>query len=176
MTKSVFGSAALGCGTLLLCAATAFAQQYVSPPAETSVTIGGKRIAIRYCAPSLHGRKIFGGLEPYNRVWRAGANEATALHTNGNLDIKGLAVPKGDFTLFVWLDRTQWQLIISKATGEWGLDYPAGKDLGRVKMDMSKPPSPIDKYKITLSSAGGTQGKLQLEWETTIAAVPFTVK
>jgi hypothetical protein len=161
--------------TLVFCVFAASAE-YVSPPADTSVTIGGKRIAIKYCAPSLHGRKIFGGLEPYDKVWRAGANDATAFHTDADLDMKGLAVPKGDYTLFVWLDRTQWQLIISKATGEWGLDYPRGKDLGRIKMDMGKPPSPIDKYKITLSSAGGNQGKLQLEWETTIASVPFTVK
>jgi hypothetical protein len=170
MIKSACLSAAV-----LLSAATAFAE-YVSPPAETSATIAGKRLAIKYCAPSMHGRKIFGGIEPYDKIWRAGANDATAFHTDAALDIKGLAVPKGDYTLFVWLDRTQWQLIVSKAIGEWGLNYPAGQDLGRVKMDMSKPASPIDKYKMTLSAVGGNQGKLQLEWETTIASVPFTVK
>ena len=71
----------------------------------------------------MRGRKIFGGLEPYGRVWRAGANDATALHTDANLDIGGLSVPKGDYTLFVYLDPKQWQLVVSKATGEWGLDY-----------------------------------------------------
>jgi len=175
MIKPAFLSAALASAALLVCAASALAD-YVSPPAETSVAIAGKRLAIKYCAPSMHGRKIFGGLEPYNKVWRAGANDATAFHTDADLDIRGFLVPKGNYTLFVWLDRTQWQLIISKATGEWGLNYPPDKDLGRVKMDMSKPASPIDKYKMTLSSASANQGKLQLEWETTIASVPFTVK
>jgi hypothetical protein len=175
MLKSALVSIVLISAALAVCSANTFAQ-YNSPPAETSVTIEGKRIAIKYCAPSMHGRKIFGGLEPYNKVWRAGANDATAFHTDAALDIKGLAVPKGDYTLFVWLDRTQWQLIVSKATGEWGTDYPEGKDLGRVKMDMSKPASPIEKYKMTLAPAGGNQGKLQLEWETTIASLPFTVK
>src|SRR5207253_6377829 len=56
-----------------------------SPPAETSVIIGGKQIAIKYAAPSMRGRKIFGGLEPYGKVWRAGANAATALHTDADL-------------------------------------------------------------------------------------------
>lgn len=158
----------------LCIAAPLVAQQ--SPPQQTSVTIAGKNIRIDYSAPSMRGRKIFGGLEPYGRVWRAGANSATALHTDANLDIGGLSVPKGDYTLFVYLDPKQWQLVVSKATGEWGLDYDAGKDLGRVKMEMSKPAKPIERYKMTLSSLGGNKGKLQLEWENTIAEVPLTVK
>ena len=158
----------------MILAAPLLAQQ--SPPAETSVTIAGKVIRINYSAPSMRGRKIFGGLEPFGRVWRAGANSATALHTDANLDIGGLAVPKGDYTLFVYLDPKQWQLVVSKATGEWGLDYDQRRDLGRVKMDMSKPPKPIETYKMTLSSVGANKGKLQLAWENTIAEVPITVK
>jgi DUF2911 family protein len=147
-----------------------------SPAAQTSVAIAGKTIRIDYSAPSMRGRKIFGGLEPYGRVWRAGANSATALHTDANLDIGGLSVPKGDYTLFVYLDPKQWQLVISKATGEWGLDYDQNHDLGRVKMDMSKPPKPIETYKMTLSSLGANKAKLQLAWENTVAEVPITLK
>jgi hypothetical protein len=158
----------------LLAAAPLLAQQ--SPPAETSVTIAAKLIRINYGAPSMRGRKIFGGLEAYGRVWRAGANDATALHTDANLDIGGLSVPKGDYTLFVYLDPKQWQLVVSKATGEWGLDYNPSRDLGRVKMDMSRPPKPIETYKMTLSSVGANKGKLRLEWENTIAEVIITVK
>lgn len=159
----------------VLIANVAFAQ-YTSPPAETSANIGGKKITIKYCAPQMHGRKIFGGLEPYGRVWRAGANEATALHTDATLQIRNLTVPAGNYTVFIFLDPKQWQLIINKQTGQWGLEYHQEQDLGRVPMDMSKPAAPIDVYKITLSSAGGNRGKLQMEWENTIASVPFTVK
>ena len=132
-------------------------RQPLSPPAQTSVTISGKTITIKYAAPSMRGRKIFGGLEPYNKVWRAGANSATALHTDADLDLNGLAVPKGDYTVFVWLDHQD-------------------RDLGRVKMNMGKPAAPIETYKMTLSATGQNTGKLQLEWENTIAWVPFTVK
>jgi hypothetical protein len=145
--------------------------QFTSPPAQTSVTVGGKTIAIKYHAPSMHDRKIFGGLEPYGKVWRAGANDATALHTDADLQIKNLTVPKGDYTLFVWLDAKQWQLIVNKQTRQWGLEYHKEQDLGRVPMDMSKPPAPIDTFKITL-----TTNKLQMEWENTIASVPVVVK
>jgi hypothetical protein len=150
-----------------------------SPPANTSVTINGKTIAIKYSAPSMRGRKIFNGtgaLQPDNTIWRAGANEATALHTDADLDIGGLAVPKGDYTLFVWLDPQQWKLAINKQTGQFGTEYHQEQDLGRVPMTMSKPPAPIETYKMTLSSAGGNKGKLQLEWENVIASVPVTVQ
>jgi hypothetical protein len=131
----------------------------LSPPANTSVTIDGKTIAIKYSAPSMRGRKIFNGagaLQPDNTIWRAGA--------------------KGDYTLFVWLDPQQWKLVVSKQTGQFGTEYHQEQDLGRVPMTMSKPPAPIETYKMTLSSAGGNKGKLQLEWENVIASVPITVK
>jgi hypothetical protein len=147
-----------------------------SPPAETAVTINGKQIAIKYAAPSMRGRKIFGGLEPYGKVWRAGANAATALHTDADLQIGNLAVPKGDYTLFVWLDPEQWQLIVNKQTGQWGLSYDQSQDLGRVPMKMSKPSAPIETYKMTLANEGASSGLLKLEWENTIASVTFTAK
>ncbi|RPI29773.1 MAG: DUF2911 domain-containing protein [Acidobacteria bacterium] len=151
-------------------------QAPLSPPAETSVTIDGKMISIKYSAPSMRGRKIFGGLEPYGKVWRAGANAATAFHTDADIDLGGLAVPKGDYTLYVWLAEDQWELIVNKQTGQWGTRYDQQMDLGRVKMKMSKPPAPIETFKITLSEAGAHAGNLEMAWENTTASVPFTVK
>jgi hypothetical protein len=168
-TNLVLGVAAALFTAIPLCA-------QLSPAAETSVKIGGKTLRIDYSAPSMRGRKIFGGLEPYGRVWRAGANSATAFHTDATLDINGLTVPKGDYTLFVYLDPKQWQLIVSKQTGEWGLDYDQSRDFGRVKMDMSKPAAPIEKYRMTLASLGGNRARLELAWENTVASVPITVK
>jgi hypothetical protein len=167
----------------LLIGALALAQQKppLSPPAQTSVTIAGKALTIKYSAPSVRGRQIFGeggiiSKDSTYPVWRAGANAATAFHTDADLDVKGLAVPKGDYTIFVLVNTEPWQLIINKQTGQWGLTYDKDMDLGRIPMDMSKPASPIETYKITLSSPGGNIGKLQLEWENKIASVPFTVK
>jgi hypothetical protein len=160
----------------LLLSTLALAQEYTSPPAATSITIAGKKIAITYHAPQMHKRKIFGGLVPFGEVWRAGANEATALHTDADLMIKTLAVPKGDYTLFVLPQPKGWQLIVSKQTGQWGLEYHPDRDLGRVPMDMGPSPTPIDVFKITLLAAGANKGALRMEWENTIATVPFTVK
>ena len=154
----------------------ALAQNYTSPAAQTSVTIAGKKITITYHAPQMHNRKIFGDLVPFGKVWRAGANEATALHTDADLMIKNLNVPKGDYTLFVMPQPTGWQLVVNKQTGQWGLEYHLDQDLGRVPMDMSQSPAPIDAFKISLLTAAGNKGNLRMEWEKTIAIVPFTVK
>jgi hypothetical protein len=156
-----------------------------SPPMDTSVTIGGKSITIKYSAPSVKGRKIFGGsdaLQPDNTVWRAGANNATALHTDADLKIGNLDVPAGDYTLYVFLDPKAWQLIVSKQTGQWGINrdnsttLDPAKELGRVPMKMSAPASPVEVYKMTLASAGGNKGTLTLEWENKKASVDFTAK
>jgi hypothetical protein len=152
-----------------------------SPPAETSTEIGGKKISIKYSAPSMRGRQIFGpggvvskdGTYP---VWRAGANNATALHTDADLTIGNLKVPKGDYTIFVQVDPTPWQLIINKQTGQFGTDYDKAQDLGRVPMTVTKPSKPIETYKITLASTGGNKGKLTLEWENVSASVDLTAK
>ncbi|MBI2685418.1 MAG: DUF2911 domain-containing protein [Acidobacteria bacterium] len=142
-----------------------------SPPAETSVSLGGKNVTIKYSSPSMRGRKIFGGLEPFGKVWRAGANEATALHTDADIVLGDLTVPAGDYTLFVELvSAGAWNLIVNKQTGQWGLTYKPEMDLGRTKMKMTKIP-PMESYKMTL-----TPTELKLEWEETSASVPLKLK
>ena len=153
----------------------------LSPPAETSVTIAGKVITIKYGAPSVRGRQMFGegGIISKDKtypVWRTGANSATSLHTEANLDIKGLAVPAGDYTIYTQVNATPWQLIVNKQTGQWGLTYNQAQDLGRVPMDMFKPLGLIETCAIKLSSPGPNAGLLQIEFENVIASVPFTVK
>jgi hypothetical protein len=162
-------------------AATPQAKPPASPPAEATVTIGGKTITIKYSAPSVRGRQVFGdgGLISKDRtwpVWRLGANSATALTTDADLQIKGLAVPKGSYTLYAQIDADPWQLIVSKQTGQWGLTYSKDQDLGRVPMDMTKPPAPVEVFKITLTATGPNSGKLECAWENKVATVPFTVK
>ena len=155
-----------------------------SPAAETSATIGGKTVNIKYSAPSVKGRKIFGGTEallPASTVWRVGANKATALHTDGDITIGDLKVPAGDYTLYVLLDAKAWQLIVSKQTGQWGIAGPTKssldetKELGRVPMKMSKPAAMVETFKITLAGEG-KKGSLALEWEHVLATVAIAAQ
>jgi hypothetical protein len=175
----------LVCTSLLFVAATLSAQPAPpkSPPATESVTIAGKTITINYNSPGVKGRAghIFtkDGListNPGYPVWRAGANSATKLHTDADLTLGGLKVPKGDYTLFVDIaDPDNWVLIVNQQTGEWGLKYDKTQDLGRVKMTMSKPLALVENLKYTLEALGGTTGKLTLEWENHSASVLIAV-
>src|ERR1700757_1937980 len=132
----------LVCAGLFLAAIAVFAQgNPASPPEKVSAEIGGKAVTIVYSAPSVKGRQghIFtkDGLISHNPnypVWRAGANGATTLTTEGDLQIGSVTVPKGSYSLFVNIaDPDNWVLIINKKTGESGLDYDANADLGKVK-------------------------------------------
>jgi hypothetical protein len=157
------------------------AQGQASPPAEARVTLAGKTISVKYSAPSVRGRKIFGpdGLiagDATYPVWRAGANSATAFHTDADVTIGTLRVPRGDYTLFVLVhDPAAWQLIVNKQTGQWGLTYDAKQDLGRVKMTMSRPAAPVEQLKYTLTATGPQAATLKLEWEQHAGSVPITL-
>jgi hypothetical protein len=173
------------CMGLLFAATTLLAQPkpVASPPETASVTIGGKTISINYNSPRVNGREghLFtsdGKIshDPHYPVWRAGANPATTLHTDADLKIGDLDVPAGTYTLFVDIsDPAHWTLIVSKATGEWGLAYDASKDLGKTKMTMATPPALVEDLKYTLTDDGGNKGTLTLEWEHVSASVNFSV-
>jgi hypothetical protein len=169
--------------TLLLVLISALAlNAQVSPATTESATVGGKTISIKYGAPSVRGRQIFGdggklSTDPTYPAWRAGADPATSFHTDADLMIGALSVPKGDYTLYVWVkDPSAWELIVNKQTGQWGTVYDASKDLGRVKMNMSVPPAPIERLKYTFSGLGTGAGKLEIAWEKHVASVPVIVK
>lgn len=168
------------CASLLAVTSTLFAQQKpAASPAETATgTIGGHTITIKYSSPGVKGREgqLFGkdgriSHDPHYPVWRAGANSATALHTDADLTIGNLTVPKGDYTLFVDIsDPDNWTLIVNKQTGEWGLRYDATQDLGKTPMTMSKPPQMVENLLWTISGSG-SKGTITLAWEEHSASV-----
>jgi hypothetical protein len=157
----------------------ALAQPISKTPAEAEATIGGKTIAVKYHAASTNGRDIFDGsaalLQP-NTVWRAGVGSPTTLYTNAALNLGGLAVPPGQYTLFVLLDPKGWQLIVSKEKGAAAQVYHKSEDLGRVAMTTAHPSAPVETMKYSVNSVGGNTGTLRLEWSNIAASVPFTVQ
>ena len=171
------------CTGLFAAATTLIAQgNPASPPEKVSAEIGGKNVTIVYSSPAVKGRQghIFtkDGLishNPHYPVWRAGANAATTLETEGDLQIGSLSVPKGKYTLFVDIsDPDNWTLILNKKTGEWGLSYDASQDLGKVKMQMSTPSSLVENLKYTIDDAGGGKSTITLAWENHSASVPVS--
>ena len=124
----------------------------------------------------MKGRRIFGELVPFDKLWRAGANEATTFVTDANLAVGSATVPVGSYTVFALPGQDKWMLIISKKTGEWGTEYPGeANDLARVEMKVSKLPSPVEDFTIAFDKTG--KGcTMRLDWETTRASVEIAEK
>ena len=150
-------------------------QNDLSPSADTSIQLSGHPITIEYNAPSVRGRQVEGGLIPYDAWYRLGADAATTITTGADIKIGGLTVPKGVHTLFLYATKSGWKLIVNKQTKQWGLDYDEKQDLGRVPMTLSKLPSPLEKFRITLKATGPKTGLLTVEWNLTKAEVPVSL-
>jgi hypothetical protein len=162
--------------TIAVCSTLACAQQDKSkrpsvPGSAECKFADGKTVHIDYSRPSMKGRKIYGGLVPYEKEWRTGANEATTFVANSNLDVAGAKVPTGNYTLFTVPSQKQWALIISKKTGEWGIPYPQGEDLARVPMRSQELSSPVEQFTISFERTSPEACTLRLDWETTRAEV-----
>ena len=144
----------------------------LSPPGQATLTFAdGKSVTIDYSRPSMRNRKIFGGLVPYDQVWRTGANAATSLKTDIDLNIGGTTVPAGSYTLYSLPGSSNWQLIVNKQTGQWGTEYAQGQDLARIPMKVTQRSSGLELFTISFDKTGGDAGTLKLEWENTIASV-----
>jgi hypothetical protein len=150
--------------------------QRKSPHETAKATIDGANISIEYGRPSMRGRKIMGELVPYGKVWRTGADEATTLTTDKDLQIGGVAVPAGKYTLYTLPGEKDWQLIVNKQTGQWGTEYDQGKDLGRVPLNVAKASAPVEQLTIAIDKNPAGGGVLKLSWENTELTAPVTVK
>ncbi len=149
----------------------------LSPPGEATYTFAdGKTVTIAYSRPYMKGRKIIGELVPYGKIWRTGANEATALKTTANLEIGGLSVPAGSYTIFTLPGETDWKLIINKQTGQSGTVYNEGQDLGRVDMKVGKIAPAVEQFTISFEKTGDKSANLVLEWESTRLMVAVVEK
>lgn len=112
------------------------AQDKPKSPAETvSGKIKDAAITINYGSPSVRGRKIWGELVPFDKVWRAGANDATTFETDKDLIIEGSKLPAGKYSFFVIPNEKECVIIFNKEAKQWGAyKYDEKKDQLRVKI------------------------------------------
>ncbi len=147
-----------------------------SPHESTSIEVAGHKITITYGRPYLRGRKMIGDHEPYGKVWRTGADEATTIRTDADLDINGLKVPKGVYALFTVPKENSWTLIVNKTAKQWGaFSYKQPDDLGRTEMTVSKADAPVEQFTISLTPDGSSGVTLKMAWDKTVASVSIKV-
>jgi hypothetical protein len=145
------------------------------PSRQNGSPAAGGRIFVDYGRPSTRGRVIMGGLVPYNKWWRTGANEATSFVTDMDLRLGDTVVPRGSYTLYTLPSAKQWKLMINRQTGQWGTVYDPSLDLVRLPMKKRMLKNQVEKFTILLERSGPRSGLLRMRWERTEVYVPFTV-
>jgi hypothetical protein len=105
-----------------------------SPRDTVTASVAGANITIDYGRPAKRGREIWGKLVPYDTTWRLGANAATQFRTDKDLEIGGVTVPAGFYTLWLYPTATKSWLVVNKQTGQWGTAYDQAQDLVRIPL------------------------------------------
>jgi hypothetical protein len=139
-------------------------------------SVAGATLWVDYGRPAKRGRVIFGStIVPWGEVWRTGANAATQLRTDRDLELGGVRVPAGFYTLWTIPSPTGWKLLINSQTGQWGTAHDPARDLFQLDMAVRALPRPVERFAISVETSG-TGGVLRLQWDTTEASIPFTVR
>lgn len=144
----------------------------------TSTVVDGNRVTVTYGRPAAKGRKIWGELVPFGKVWRTGSDEATTLITQKDIMIGDLAVPAGAYTLYTQPEENgSCKLIVNKTLGQWGIPYSQkSTELGRVEMQKEATAGPVELFTIKVAKGASGGGMLQLSWENSMYSVPITTK
>lgn len=148
-----------------------FGQKTIASPRDSaSGKVGKAQVSINYGSPSVKGRKIWGDLVPYNKVWRAGANEATTFSTDQPLMVEGKSLPAGKYGFFVIPGETEWTIIFNKTAKQWGAyEYKEKDDVLRITVKPLKSPLMNERLVYKVSPAG-----ISLHWEN--LEVPVSMK
>lgn len=171
----VLAAACITAASLAVGAPSRADKERASPHADVTATVGGKKITISYGRPFKKGREIWGGLVPWDQVWRTGADEATTLTTDGDITLGTLKVPKGSYALFtIPSQKKSWQLIINKNPKQWGaFKYDAKDDLGKTEMKVGSGAEPVEQFTISIEPNGPKKATLKLAWNDLVASVPI---
>ena len=168
-------------GSLLILGFAGFKfMQYNTKKASPEETVvysqGGLDMAVFYNRPGKKGREVFGGLVPYGKVWRTGANEATTFTTNKDLTVGGTKLPAGKYTLWTIPGAEQWTVIFNKKMYPWGVDWntnasrEAAEDAVRIEVPVERVGTVAELFTITFQPEPLA---LNLNWDQVRVSVPM---
>jgi Protein of unknown function (DUF2911) len=163
------GLLVLGCGALA-------AQQPKSPPASVTQTIGATQVTIAYNRPSARGRKLFGGVVAWGRVWCPGADAATTIAVSKDVLVAGQPLGAGKYSVWAIPTPDAWTLIFSRAADVFHTPYPgAAQDALRITLKPVAGPF-FETLAFYFPTVGSDRALLDLHWGETIVEIPISVK
>ena len=149
-----------------------------SPEDLVTYVEGDKKAEVFYCQPSKRGRQVFGGLVPYGKVWRTGANEASTFELSHEISIGGKKLPAGKYTLWTIPNPDSWTVIFNKKMYGWGVNFneealrEPDSDALTIDVPVEKTSSVTELFTIKIDQ-NPTLG-MSLAWDDVMVRVPFS--
>jgi hypothetical protein len=137
--------------------------------------VGAATLVLQYGQPRRRGRDILGAVVPYDRVWRTGANAASALTTSADLIVGDKVLPAGSYSLWTLPRRDGVDLVINRQIRQWGTAYDPAHDFVRIPMSVATVASPLETFVMRIAQTGAMH-ELRIEWDTFAWSVPVRVK
>ncbi|MEO8138035.1 MAG: DUF2911 domain-containing protein [Gemmatimonadota bacterium] len=150
-------------------------QERASPLATLRAPVGRGEILLCYGRPSMRQRQIFGGLVPFDSLWRTGANEPTRLSTNRPIILAGIPLAPGRYSIYSIPTPDKWAVFVSRSTQHWGNDIsPAvrGKEVGRADIPTASLTAPVETLTVHAQQSGDSL-LVAIDWETTRVVLPI---
>ncbi|MEO6069941.1 MAG: DUF2911 domain-containing protein [Chitinophagaceae bacterium] len=157
---------------------TASAQPIKTPAASSTQTIkqdfGLSSVELVYSRPNMKGRKIFGDLVPYGKVWRTGANSATRIKFMDDVTFGGQKLKAGEYAIYTVPNENEWEIIINKGSANWGTDYKGEDDIMRVKVKPMKVMPATETFTMQFANIKANSADLVMRWDNVMINVPMT--
>lgn len=145
----------------------------LSPTAKIVQDFSTTHIEITYSRPSVRGRVVFGNLVPYGKLWRTGANVATRITTNEDLEIGGQPVKAGEYALYTIPGETSWEVILNTGTGNWGVGgYNEDGNVARFTVPVQKTTQHYDQFTIDTTSITYSSCNIEIMWDNVKVVIP----
>lgn len=172
MTRKLIFAACLSAFCL-----AAQSQQLKTPAPSPTQTVkqdfGVSSVELIYSRPGIKGRKVFGDLVPYGKVWRTGANQATRLKFNDDVTVGGQPLKAGEYALYSIPGEAEWEIVINKGSANWGTEYKQEDDLLRIKVKPMKLNDAVESFTMQFANVKATSMELHILWDKTAVAIPI---
>jgi hypothetical protein len=145
---------------------------YFRPAGRNTETVA----RVIYGRPLKKGRTMLGGTDPYGKVWRLGANEATEIKLYKDLTFGDKLIKAGTYTMYAIPDKSEWTIIFNTKLDTWGAySYEESKDVARIKVPAGATKSEVEAFSIWFTDEKSPDKAMFIAWENTLVKVPIKI-